>query len=191
MVLSRVDVIVDVVCPWCYIGKRRLEAALAARAERDPPRLTWMPYQLKPDIPLGGIDRRSYLEGKFGGAAGVQQFYDRVSEVGREVGIFFNFERIARQPNTLDAHCLIAWAQAMSPAAASNLVEKLFRGYFVEGLGAAQFATGGAVDRLRALREANSIAIFDTDLVSTCVYAEHYYGSCPDWVTDESATGQP
>lgn len=156
MVLSRVDVIVDVVCPWCYIGKRRLEAALAARAEREPPRVTWMPFQLKPDVPLGGIDRRSYLEGKFGGAAGVQQFYDRVSEVGREVGIFFNFERIERQPNTLDAHCLVAWAQAMSPAAASNLVEKLFRGYFVEGVDIgdrqelARLAAAAGLDAYRA-----------------------------------------
>jgi predicted DsbA family dithiol-disulfide isomerase len=156
MVLSRVDVIVDVVCPWCYIGKRRLTAALAARADREPPRLTWMPYQLKPDIPLGGIDRRSYLERKFGGASGVQQFYDRVSELGREVGIFFNFERIERQPNTLDAHCLIAWAQAMSPAAASNLVEKLFRGYFVDGVDIgdrqelARLAAAAGLDAYRA-----------------------------------------
>jgi predicted DsbA family dithiol-disulfide isomerase len=156
MVLSRVDVIVDVVCPWCYIGKRRLTAALAARADREPPRVTWMPFQLKPDIPLGGIDRRSYLERKFGGASGVQQFYDRVSELGREVGIFFNFERIERQPNTLDAHCLIAWAQAMSPAAASNLVEKLFRGYFVDGVDIgdrqelARLAAAAGLDAYRA-----------------------------------------
>jgi predicted DsbA family dithiol-disulfide isomerase len=156
MVLSRVDVVVDVVCPWCYIGKRRLTAALAARADREAPRVTWMPYQLKPDIPRGGIDRRSYLERKFGGASGVQQFYDRVSELGREVGIFFNFERIERQPNTLDAHCLIAWAQAMSPAAASSLVEKLFRGYFVEGVDIgdrqelARLAAAAGLDAYRA-----------------------------------------
>lgn len=134
MVLKRVDVIIDVVCPWCYIGKRRLEAALAARPEREPPRVTWMPYQLKPNVPLGGMDRRSYLERKFGGGEGVQQFYDRLTDVGREVGIFFNFERISRQPNTLDAHCLIAWAQAMSPVAAASLVERLFRGFFIEGV---------------------------------------------------------
>jgi len=155
-VLKRVDVIIDVVCPWCYIGKRRLEAALAARADREPPRVTWMPYQLKPDVPLGGIDRRGYLERKFGGAAGVQQFYDRLSQVGREVGIFFNFERISRQPNTLDAHCLIAWAQAMSPTAASNLVEKLFRGFFVEGIDIgdrqelARLAASAGLDAYRA-----------------------------------------
>jgi predicted DsbA family dithiol-disulfide isomerase len=156
MVLKRVDVIIDVVCPWCYIGKRRLEAALAARAEREPPRVTWMPYQLKPDVPLGGIDRRSYLERKFGGASGVQQFYDRLSQLGREVGIFFNFERISRQPNTLDAHCLIAWAQAMSPAAAASLVERLFRGFFVEGVDIgdrqelARLAASAGLDAYRA-----------------------------------------
>jgi predicted DsbA family dithiol-disulfide isomerase len=86
----------------------------------------------------------------------VQQFSDRVSEVGREVGIFFNFERIERQPNTLDAHCLVAWAQAMSPAAASNLVEKLFRGYFVEGVDIgdrqelARLAAAAGLDAYRA-----------------------------------------
>jgi len=79
-----------------------------------------------------------------------------VSELGREVGIFFNFERIERQPNTLDAHCLIAWAQAMSPAAASNLVEKLFRGYFVDGVDIgdrqelARLAAAAGLDAYRA-----------------------------------------
>ena len=128
-----IDVVSDVVCPWCYIGKRRLEAALASRDE-PPPLVRWHPFQLNPDLPAGGIDRKSYLEDKFGGPDGARTVYARVEEAGREVGIPFDFERIRRQPNTSDAHRLIAWAQAIDLARADGLVERLFKAYFIEGV---------------------------------------------------------
>ncbi len=128
-----VDVVSDVVCPWCYIGKRRLEAALATRAG-PAPTVRWHPFQLNPDIPAGGVDRRSYLEEKFGGPERARDVYARVEAAGREVGIPFRFEKIDRQPNTSDAHRLIAWAQAVAPASADRLVERLFRAYFTEGV---------------------------------------------------------
>ena len=127
-----VDIVSDVVCPWCYIGKRRLEAALAGRAA-PPPRIRWHPFQLNPDIPAGGVDRRSYLEQKFGGPERAREIYARVEAAGREVGIPFAFDRIERQPNTVDAHRLIAWAQGEAPAVADRLVERLFEAYFTEG----------------------------------------------------------
>lgn len=130
---ATVDVVSDVVCPWCYIGKRRLEAALA-RSERPRPEVRWHPFQLNPDIPAGGVDRRSYLEAKFGGPQRAREIYARVEEAGREVGIPFAFERIQRQPNTLDAHRLIAWAQSTDAGRADGLVERLFRAYFTEGI---------------------------------------------------------
>lgn len=128
-----VDIVSDVVCPWCYIGKRRLEAALAARGQ---PRLEirWHPFQLNPHIPPGGVDRRTYLEDKFGGAERAREIYARVEAAGREVGIPFDFDRIGRQPNTLDAHRLIAWAQSTAAERADRLVESLFRAYFSEGV---------------------------------------------------------
>jgi len=129
-----IDVVSDVVCPWCYIGKRRLEAALAQRGSESRAIVRWHPFQLNPDIPLGGADRRKYLEDKFGGPEGARDTHERLQSVGREVGIWFEFERIARQPNTLNAHRLISWTQTARPAATSELVEKLFRAFFTHGV---------------------------------------------------------
>jgi predicted DsbA family dithiol-disulfide isomerase len=131
-----IDIVSDVVCPWCYIGKRRLERALAALRESEPAldvTLRWHPFQLNPDLPRAGVDRQRYLDAKFGGAARAAQIYERVREAGRESGLALAFDRIERQPNTLDAHRLIAWAQREDPARADDLVERLFHAYFVEG----------------------------------------------------------
>jgi predicted DsbA family dithiol-disulfide isomerase len=130
---TSVDIVSDVVCPWCYIGKRRLEAALAARSQPRP-EIRWHPFQLNPDIPPGGVDRRSYLDDKFGGPERAREIYARVEAAGREVGIPFDFGRIERQPNTLDAHRLIAWAQSTAAERTDRLVERLFKAYFCEGV---------------------------------------------------------
>ena len=130
-----IDIVSDVVCPWCYIGKRRLETALARRASDDAPvQVRWLAFQLNPDIPAAGVDRRSYLEQKFGGPERAQQIYARIKAAGDEVGIPFDFERIVRQPNTVNAHRLIAWAQDLDLKAADALIERLFRAYFVDGI---------------------------------------------------------
>ncbi len=129
-----IDVISDVVCPWCFIGKRRLEAALAGLRASDPdlaPIVHWHPFQLNPELPKAGVDRRAYLEAKFGGPARAAEIYARVRAAGETVGIAFAFERIVRQPNTLDAHRLVAWAQTQGDA--GPLVEALFTAYFLDG----------------------------------------------------------
>ena len=123
-----IDIVSDVVCPWCYIGKRNLEAALADSPLSDI-EIRWRPYQLDPTIPPEGISRRAYLERKFG--ARVDEIYSRVAAAGREAGIDFAFERIERSPNTLDAHRLIRWAQSVGKQ--DEIVERLFRSFFVEG----------------------------------------------------------
>ncbi|MCU0869151.1 MAG: DsbA family oxidoreductase [Burkholderiales bacterium] len=136
-----IDVISDVVCPWCWIGKRRLDAALAqwnATASDGPAVVRWHPFQLAPDLPRGGTDRRAYLEAKFGGPERTREIYARVEAAGREVGLPFAFDRIARQPNTRQAHRLLAWAATQSatdrvPAAQHALAEALFGGWFVDG----------------------------------------------------------
>ncbi|HEX8009905.1 MAG TPA: DsbA family oxidoreductase [Casimicrobiaceae bacterium] len=128
-----VDVVSDVVCPWCYIGKRKLERALAELRAREPGigiAVRWHPFELNPDLPPEGIPRSAYLDAKFG-AERATEIYARVRAVGLTVGIAFDFERITRQPNTRDAHRLIAWAQQAGDADA--LVEGLFRGFFLEG----------------------------------------------------------
>jgi predicted DsbA family dithiol-disulfide isomerase len=131
-----IDIVSDVVCPWCYVGKRRLEAALGELAAREPglrPVVRWHPFQLNPDLPAEGVDRRAYLTAKFGGPEPAAQIYERVRAAGAAVGIAFAFERILRQPNTLDAHRLVSWAQRQGGADA--LVERLFQAYFLEGRG--------------------------------------------------------
>jgi predicted DsbA family dithiol-disulfide isomerase len=129
-----IDVVSDVVCPWCYIGKRKLENALIhLRAEQPAlaPTVRWHPFELNPDLPSEGVSRALYLERKFSGRERAADIYARVRAVGAEVGIAFEFDHITRQPNTRDAHRLIAWAQRQ--AAADRLVERLFRAYFIEG----------------------------------------------------------
>jgi len=125
-----IDIVSDVVCPWCFIGKRKLEQALSRRPERRVG-LRWRPFQLDPTIPAGGIDRNLYLERKFGNAARVAEIQARVREAGHEVGIPFAFEKIRKSPNTLDAHRLIRWAH--STGRQTQVKEALLRLYFLDG----------------------------------------------------------
>jgi len=129
----KVEIWSDVVCPWCYIGKRQLEQAIDRLPPHERPTVRWHPFQLNPDLPPEGVDRRAYLEAKFGGAERSAQIYERVRAAGRTAGLELAIDRIERQPNTLDAHRLIAWAQADPTRDAAGLVEALFRAYFVEG----------------------------------------------------------
>ena len=109
----RVDVVFDFVCPWCYIGKRRLEAALedwAAEHPGDPrPAVRWLPFQLNPDVPAGGISRREHMERKHGPAGPSPEKQEEVAALGRRLGLALEFDRITVQPNTLDSHRLSRW----------------------------------------------------------------------------------
>ncbi|HTP84824.1 MAG TPA: DsbA family oxidoreductase [Alphaproteobacteria bacterium] len=125
----KIDIISDAICPWCYIGKRRLEQALA-QAPQPELEVGWRPFQLNPEMPAEGMDRKDYLRAKFGDSAGGRN-YDRITEIGREVGIPFAFDRITRTPNTILAHRLIRYATREHHQDA--MVETLFRGYFTEG----------------------------------------------------------
>ena len=129
-----VDVVSDIVCPWCFIGKRKLEVALAELDNSEPSlgvKVRWHPFQLNPDLPSEGMSRASYVEQKFGGSTRAIEVYARVTSAGETVGIPFRFDRIERQPNTFDGHRLIAWAQQQGGATA--LVERLFGAFFLEG----------------------------------------------------------
>lgn len=125
-----IDIVSDVVCPWCYVGKRRLEAALRERPEEKVV-VRWHPFQLDPTIPAGGLDRRAYMVKKFGSAERIDEIHARLTEAGRAEKIDFAFDRIKRSVNTLDAHRLLAWAGSAGVQDAA--AEALFRAYFVEG----------------------------------------------------------
>jgi predicted DsbA family dithiol-disulfide isomerase len=124
-----IEVISDVVCPWCYVGKRRLEQAVATAGV--PFVIRWRPYQLDPTIPPEGKPRRAYMEQKFGSVERIRQIHERIEAVGAAEGIPFAFDRIEVSPNTLDAHRLLRWAGDAD--AQEIVVEALFRAYFVEG----------------------------------------------------------
>ena len=144
-----IDIVSDVVCPWCYIGKRKLEAALALpeAADLPPVQVRWHPFQLNPDLPEAGMPRKAYLEQKFGGPARAAEIYARVHAAGAAVGLDLNFDAIQQQANTLAAHALIAFAQAadaswkdahaglddVGTTFGDSVKERLLKAYFVEG----------------------------------------------------------
>ena len=128
-----IDIFSDTICPWCFIGKRRLERALA---ERPQPDLTihWRAFQLNPDMPAGGMDRSQYLELKFGGASNADAIYDQVRAAGESEGIDFAFERMKRTPNTIDSHRLIRYAGQKAQQGQGRqgaVVQALFDAYFL------------------------------------------------------------
>ena len=129
-----IDVVSDVVCPWCYIGKRQLESAVARWQARNPalpaPAIRWRPFQLNPDMPPDGMSRAAYLQKKFGSPDGGNR-YDRVLAAAREVGLILRLDSIKTQPNTLKAHGLIELAAESGQQ--SVLAEAFFHAYFIDG----------------------------------------------------------
>ena len=125
----KLDIMSDPICPWCYIGKAHLDRALESEPDH-PFAIEWHPFQLNPDMPAEGMDRRAYLEGKFGGKEGAVRAYAPVVEHAEKAGLKINFEAMQRTPNTLNAHRLIHWAGIEGRQTAA--VSALFKAYFVE-----------------------------------------------------------
>ena len=157
----RIDIFSDPVCPWCYIGKANLDRALADHPGH-PFVIQWHPFQLNPDMPPEGADKRAYLEGKFGGKARIDAMNDRLREVARAAGLGFDPNAAPRMPNTLNAHRLIHWAgiEGVQP----DLVTRLMAAYWDEGRDIgdtetlADIAAEGGMDRAATLRLLNSDA---------------------------------
>jgi predicted DsbA family dithiol-disulfide isomerase len=126
----KIEIYSDTICPWCFIGKRRLEAALAMRPDIVA-EIVWRPFQLNPTMPPEGIDRVAYLTAKFGGAERAERNYSRIRAAGLEVGLRFKFGTIQKTPNTLLSHILIYFSKEFG--CESLEVENLFRAYFIEG----------------------------------------------------------
>ncbi len=140
----RIEIIFDVVCPWCYIGKRRLERALALRPlVRLKP--GWRCFLLNPEMPPGGIDRDAYLVKKFGSESRVRRIFGAIHDAGQTVEIDFNFEDIRHTPNTVNAHRLVHFAERADRA--GDMVEALFFEYFVNGKDIGDIATLVALGR--------------------------------------------
>lgn len=127
-----IDVVSDVVCPWCYIGLKRLNAAMAEASEV-PVDVRWRPYQLDATIPPEGRDRKQYMLAKFGSEERLNEIFARVSEAGRSAGIDFALDAIQVSPNTLDAHRLIRWAGSGENNLQTEVKKRLMQAYFEEG----------------------------------------------------------
>jgi predicted DsbA family dithiol-disulfide isomerase len=128
--MVKLDILSDPICPWCWIGKAGLDAAMAEQPDH-PFTIEWHPFQLNPDMPREGMDRRAYLEAKFGGREGAARAYAPVVERAAEAGLDLHLDRIATTPNTLDAHRLIHWAGIEGRQTAA--VSALFKAYFTDG----------------------------------------------------------
>ena len=128
--MIRLDIFSDPVCPWCFIGKHNLFVALSDFDE-ELFSIEWHPFQLNPDMPEGGMDRREYLEAKFGGKEGAIQAYLPVVEHAKSTGLTINLEAITKTPNTLKAQCLIHWAKL--EGCQNEMVQALFEAYFCHG----------------------------------------------------------
>lgn len=125
-----IEVVFDLVCPWCYLGIRRLRRMLAGRPDIQP-ELIWRPFLLNPDLAPQGVPRQDYLVRKFGGEERARRLHGTISELGRSEGVTFRFDRIRRVPHSLDAHRLVRWAGRFG--AADAMVEAIFEAYFMEG----------------------------------------------------------
>jgi len=128
--MVKLDIISDPICPWCYIGKTNLDRAMEAHADH-PFEVEWHPFQLNPDMPEDGMDRREYLETKFGGQEGALRVYGQIDQAAQNIGLHLDFAGIKRTPNTIDAHRLIHWAGM--EGVQTLVVDKLFKAYFKEG----------------------------------------------------------
>jgi predicted DsbA family dithiol-disulfide isomerase len=126
----QIDIVSDTVCPWCFIGKRRIERAMAMRPEVKFD-VFWRPYRLDPTVPRGGVDRKAYLKAKFGDSPRSSAMGDAIRSEGAGEGISFAFDKIAKTPNTLDSHRLVRWSAGAGLQ--DEVVERLFKAYFVEG----------------------------------------------------------
>lgn len=128
----QIDVVSDVVCPWCFIGRNRLAAALRALPEIEAT-VRWRPFQLDSTIPPKGVDRKSYMLAKFGSEERLREIHARIEPIGEAEGIAFDFDAIKVAPNTLDAHRLIRWAGSAHGDVQDRVVRELFSRYFERG----------------------------------------------------------
>ncbi|WP_018900561.1 DsbA family oxidoreductase [Rhizobium sp. 2MFCol3.1] len=167
-----IDVVSDVVCPWCYLGKARLELAIAEVQDEVGVDVNWRPYRLNPDYPPEGVDQKAALEKKLGGAERVAEGHKMLTELGREVGINFNFDAIKIGPNTLDAHRLIHWAMIEDRDKADRVVDGLFKANFEQGLNVGDHAVLLDIAEKSGLDRAVTASLLTSDADKALVVEE-------------------
>ncbi len=164
-----IDIYSDTICPWCYIGKRRLERALAERPQEDLT-LAWRAFQLNPEMPATGMARQRYLDLKFGGAENASNVYEQVRKAGDSEQIPFDFAAIGRTPNTVASHRLVRHAD--TEGLADAVVDALFVAYFLAGQDISDLEVLTAIAETAGLDAAASRAFLESDAEAEAVRAE-------------------
>src|SRR6266436_252024 len=131
MTSLNIEIYSDLICPWCYIGRRRLEAGINLLGTSEPPNILWRPFELNPEMPKTGLDRKTYRSAKFGSWERSQAMDREVAEIGRTLGLEFNYDRVLITPNTRAGHRLLWWAR--DKGLQDALADALSRAYFTEG----------------------------------------------------------
>jgi predicted DsbA family dithiol-disulfide isomerase len=126
-----IEIYSDLICPWCYIGKRRMQAGLQLLGTEISPKIVWRPFQLNPEMPLGGMNRKAYRTKKFGSWERSMAMDAELAATGKSLGIEFNYDRVLVTPNTMAGHRLLWWAEQRESQ--DHLAEALFHAYFTDG----------------------------------------------------------
>jgi predicted DsbA family dithiol-disulfide isomerase len=190
--MLQIDVISDVICPWCFIGKRRVEKAITALDSPHEVRVRWHPFQLNPTMPKEGINRREYRIKKFGSWERSQELDAKLIAVGKDEGICFAFDRIERTPNTVDAHRII-WLSDQQ-GCQNSIVEAVFRAYFTEGRDISNRKTlidvvaEAGLDRQQAETMLNSDEGMDSIKEAEELARRHRVGGVPFFIINNEIT---
>ena len=170
-----IEVVHDLVCPWCYLGLRRLLRTLRRRTDIAP-ELIWRPFLLNPDMPRAGMAREDYVLRKFGGEERARRLYASIAEIGRAEGINFRFDRISRTPSSIDAHRLIRWITTHHPTAqhrAITAVEAVFHAHFTDGIDVGDPAALANIAATIGLNRADALAYLQSDTETETVHADN------------------
>ena len=165
-----IEVVHDLICPWCYLGVRRLFRTLGRRPDLMVD-IAWRPFLLNPDMPRSGMPRADYVVRKFGGEERARRLYSSIADIGRVEGVMFRFERIRRTPSSVDAHRLVRWAARFGRGA--DIVEALFAAHFADGRDIGDPAVLAAIAASCGLRPAAARAYLDSDAETDTVHADN------------------
>lgn len=165
-----IEVVFDLVCPWCYLGTRRLRRALRARPDILA-EIMWRPFLLNPDIPVGGLPRQEFLTRKFGGEERARRLHGTIADLGRAEGVPFRFDRIRRMPSSLDAHRMVRYAAR--EGLADTMVDTLFHAYFAEGADLGHADTLAALALRVGIESGGVYRFLDSGAEADAVHAEN------------------
>jgi predicted DsbA family dithiol-disulfide isomerase len=157
----KIEIYSDLICPWCYIGKHRMQAALKLLGKEFTPKIVWRPFQLNPDMPIEGMNRKTYRTNKFGSWERSLAMDAEVAATGEGLGIEFNYDKVLITPNTLAGHRLLWWAAQQHHQ--DHLAEALFRAYFTEGRNVGRLDVLAEVAAEVGLPQAEAIVFLDSD----------------------------